>query len=192
MDRKSTVYGPSSLVHRQKNMPPIDPRFWTEVFLQTLTLFVLIVGLVGLIVPVFPGLVVMWLATLLYALIESAAGHMAWIDWTLFGLITALMLFGNIVDNIIIARKMRGHSIPWSSIGISYLAGILASIFLTPVIGLAASPLALFGVEYIRLRRPKPAFNSAKTYMIGWGWSFVARFTIGLVMIGLWMSWAWL
>jgi hypothetical protein len=26
---------------------------------------------------------------------------------------------------------------------------------------------------------------------IGWGWSFVARFGIGLMMIALWAIWAW-
>ncbi len=173
-------------------MPPTDPRFWGEVVLQTLTLFVLLVGLVGLLVPVFPGLVVMWLATLAYALIENAAGRMAWIDWTLFGLITALMLAGSVIDNIIIARKMRGQSIPWSSIGLAFLAGVIASIFLTPLVGLAASPLALFGAEYLRLRNRRLAFDSARAYMIGWGWSFAAVFSIGLLMLALWLLWAWL
>ena len=171
---------------------PIDPQFWSEVILQTLTLSVLIVGLLGLLIPVFPALVVMWLATLIYALIENAAGRMAWIDWVLFALITVLMLFGSVIDNIIIAQKMRGQSIPWSSIGLAFLAGILASIFFTPFVGMAASPLSLFGVEYLRLRDRKLAFTSAKTYMIAWGWSFAAVFGVGVLMILLWLLWAWL
>jgi uncharacterized protein len=168
---------------------PTDPRFWSEVVLQTVTLFVLLIGLLGLLIPVFPALVVMWLATLFYALIENYLGRMSWIEWTLFALITLLMLVGSVIDNIIIARKMRGQSIPWSSIGLAFLAGILASIFLTPFIGMAASPLSLFGVEYIRLRDRKLAFTSAKTYMIAWGWSFAAVFGIGLLMIVLWLVW---
>ncbi len=171
---------------------PTDPQFWSEVFLQTLTLFVLIVGLLGLVIPVFPGLIVMWLATLFYALIENSLGRMAWIDWTLFGLITILMLVGNVIDNIIIANKMRGHSIPWSSILLSYAAGIVASMFLTPLIGIAASPLALFGAEYLRLRDRKQAFDSARTYMVAWGWSFLAVFSVGLLMLTFWLLWAWL
>ena len=171
---------------------PADPQFWSEVFLQTLTLFVLIVGLLGLLIPVFPALVVMWLATFIYALIENAAGRMTWVGWTFFALITLLMLFGSVIDNIIIAQKMRGQSIPWSSIGLAYLAGILASIFLTPLVGMAASPLSLFGVEYLRLRDRKLAFTSAKTYMIAWGWSFAAVFGVGVLMILLWLLWVWL
>ena len=171
---------------------PIDPQFWSEVILQTLTLSVLIVGLLGLLIPVFPALVVMWLATLIYALLENAAGRMTWIDWLLFALITVLMLFGSVIDNIIIAQKMRGQSIPWSSIAVAFLAGIIASVFLTPLIGMAASPLGLFGMEYLRLRNRKLALTSAKTYMIAWGWSFAAVFGVGVLMILLWLLWAWL
>jgi uncharacterized protein len=168
---------------------PTDPRFWSEVILQTLTLFVLLVGLLGLLIPVFPALVVMWLATFVYALIENSLGRMVWIQWALFGLITVLMLVGSVIDNIIIARKMRGRSIPWSSIALAYLAGILASIFLTPLLGMAASPLSLFGVEYLRLRDRNLAFTSAKTYMIAWGWSFAAVFGVGVMMILAWLAW---
>lgn len=171
---------------------PTDPQFWSEVFLQTLTLFVLIVGLLGLVIPVFPGLIVMWLATLFYALIENSLGHMAWIDWTLFALITLLMIGGSVIDNIIIASKMRGHSIPWSSIGFSYIAGILASMFLTPLVGIMASPLALFGAEFLRLKDRKRAFSSASTYMVAWGWSFLAVFSVGILMLIFWLLWAWL
>lgn len=171
---------------------PADPKFWSEVVLQTLTLFVLLVGLLGLLIPVFPALVVMWLAILVYALIENTAGRMTWIDWSLFALITILMLFGSVIDNIIIAGKMRGQAIPWSSIVLAFLAGILASVFLTPLIGMLASPLGLFGVEYLRLRDRKLAFTSAKSYMLAWGWSFLAVFGVGVLMILVWLAWVWL
>src|SRR6185503_4440627 len=87
-----------------------------QVVLETLILFALIVGLVGLIVPVFPGLVVMWLGTLLYAILQNAAGNMTGWKWFLFGVITVLMISGSIVDNLIIAYKMRDKYVPWSSI----------------------------------------------------------------------------
>lgn len=163
-----------------------------QILLDTFTLFVLLVGLVGLVVPVFPGLTIMWLGTLVYALVQSAAGEMTGWDWAIFAFITLLMLVGNIVDNIIIARKMRDHYIPWSSILFAFAAGILASIFLTPLGGLVAAPAALFLAETSRLKNRDQAWNSTKAYMIGWGWAFGVRFTIGLLITGLWMLWAWL
>lgn len=160
--------------------------------LQAFTLFVLVFGLIGLLVPIFPGLTVMWVATLTYALIEAAAGKMAAIDWVLFGLITLLMLGGNVVDNIIIAQHIRDRDVPWSSILVGYAAGLVASIFFTPLIGLIAAPGGLYLAEFARLRDRNAAFVSTKAYMTGWGWSTVARIGIGVVMIGLWMLWAWL
>jgi len=166
--------------------------FFFQVALETLTLFALLVGLVGLIVPVFPGLTVMWLATLVYALIQGAADKMTGWDWFAFAIITLLMIVGNIVDNLIIAAKMRDQFIPWSSILLAFAAGIVVSIFFTPLVGLVAAPAGLFLAELNRLKNRDEAIKSTKAYMIGWGWAFAARFLIGLTMIGLWMLWAWL
>jgi hypothetical protein len=165
---------------------------WLQIALETFTLFVMLVGLVGLIVPVFPGLTVMWLATLVYALIQSAADKMTGWDWFAFAIITLLMIGGNIIDNIIIARKMRDQYIPWSSILIAFAAGIIASIFFTPLGGLVAAPLGLFLAELRRLKARDAAIASTKAYMIGWGWAFGVRFVIGVFITGLWMLWAWI
>ncbi len=171
----------------------MDPGFqlFLQVILETLTLFVLLVGLVGLIVPIFPGLVIMWLGTLVYALFQSSAGKMTVWDWLLFAAITTLMIVGNVADNIIIARKMRDKYVPWSSILWAFAASIIASLFFTPIIGLVAAPAGLFVAETSRLKDRKSAMESTKAYMVGWGWAFGARFMIGLAMTGLWMLSAW-
>lgn len=169
---------------------------WLALFLQvaleTFTLFALLVGLAGLIVPVFPGLTIMWLATLVYALIQNAAEQMTGWDWVAFAFITFLMIVGNVVDNLIIAAKMRDQFIPWSSILLAFAAGIVVSIFFTPLIGLVAAPVGLFLAELRRLKDRDEAIKSTKAYMVGWGWAFGARFLIGLTMIGTWMLWAWI
>lgn len=171
-------------------MPP-GLELTAQVLLETLTLFVLLIGLFGLIVPVFPGLTIMWLAAVVYALIQNARGLMDGWDWFLLGLMTVLMITGNIVDNVIIARKMRDKFIPWSSIILAFVASIVASLFLTPLVGLLVAPVALFAVEYRRLKDRTAAIESTKAYMVGWGWSFAARFSIGILMLGSWMLWAW-
>jgi len=172
----------------------MTPEFelFLQVVLETLTLFALIVGLLGLIVPIFPGLVIMWLGTLVYAILQSAAGNMTGWKWVIFGIITVLMIAGSIADNLIIAQKMRDKYIPWSSILFAFAASLIASLFFTPLIGLVAAPAGLFLAESRRLKDREAAVDSTKAYMIGWGWAFGARFLIGLVMIGFWMLWAWI
>lgn len=162
-----------------------------QIVLETLTLFALIVGLLGLIVPVFPGLVVMWLGTLVYAILQNAAGNMTGWKWVIFGIITLLMITGSVADNLIIASKMRDKYVPWSSILFAFAAGIVASLFFTPLIGLVAAPVGLYLAENRRLKNSEAAVDSTKAYMIGWGWAFGVRFLIGLGMIGFWMIWAW-
>lgn len=170
----------------------IELEFLLRVMLETLTLFVLLVGLAGLLIPIFPGLTVMWLATLVYALVQAGQGEMAWIDWTLFAFITLLMLFGNVIDNILIAKHARDKQVPWSSILLGFLAGIVASLFFTPLIGILASPAGLFGAEYLRLKNRQSAFESTRAWLTGWGLSVLARVGIGVFMVALWMAWAWL
>ena len=166
-------------------------KLFLQVILETLTLFALIVGLLGLVVPVFPGLVIMWIGTLVYAILQSGAGNMTGWKWFIFGVITLLMIFGSIADNLIIAQKMRDKYIPWSSILFAFAASLVTSLFFTPLIGLVAAPVGLFLAESRRLKDRDAAVDSTKAYMIGWGWAFGVRFLIGLMMIGFWMLWAW-
>ena len=172
----------------------MTPEFelFLQVILETLTLFALIVGLLGLVVPVFPGLVIMWLGTLVYAILQNAAGNMTGWKWFIFGITTLLMILGSIADNLIIAQKMRDKYIPWSSILFAFGASLVASLFFTPLIGLVAAPVGLFIAENRRLKDRDAAVDSTKAYMIGWGWAFALRFLIGLAILGFWMLWAWI
>lgn len=171
----------------------MTPEFelFMQIVIETLVLFALIIGLLGLFVPVFPGLVIMWLGTLLYALIQSGTGNMNGWTWFIFAIITLLMIAGSVADNLIIARKMRDQFVPWSSILFAFAASIVVSIFFTPLVGLIAAPVGLFLAESRRLKNNEAAMKSTKAYMVGWGWAFGARFLIGLMMIGFWMIWAW-
>ena len=88
-------------------------------------------------------------------------------------------------------KKARERGDSWFSIGTGYIASIGISIFFTPLTGLAAAPVSVFLIELIRQRKIGKALRVAWSLMVGWGWSIAIRITIGVVMIGLWMIWAW-
>jgi len=172
----------------------MDPVFWetfVQVFLEVATFAVLVFGLLGLLIPVFPGLTVMWIATLIYAIFQTAAGNMNWGGWLLFVLITLLMIGGNVADNIIIAKHVRDKNVPWSSIIWAFVVGIIVSLFFTPIAGMIASPVGLYLAELNRLKDKQTAFSNTKAWMTGWGWAVAARMGIGVVMIAFWGVWAW-
>jgi uncharacterized protein YqgC (DUF456 family) len=163
-----------------------------QIVIESFTLFILLAGLVGLLIPIFPGLTIMWLSTLFYAVVEASKGKMTWVDWMLFVFITLLMVGGNIIDNIIIAKHVREKNVPWSSILLAFAAGIIVSLFFTPLAGMVASPAGLFLAEWNRLKERDIALANTKAWMTGWGWAVAARLGIGVVMILFWGLWAWL
>jgi len=167
---------------------PTDLEFWLRVGVEALTLFVLIIGTAGLIIPVFPGLLINWIAILLYGVI-SGFGVKGWI---IFVLVTLLMIFGNVIDNIMMGKKALESGASWFSIGTGYVASLVVSFSLSPIAGLAAAPISVFLVEFIRRKKWREALHVAWSLMVGWGWSISIRITIGFVMMGLWMIWAWL
>lgn len=167
----------------------MDIALFNEIVIQSLTLTFMLVGLAGLVIPVFPGIAVIWLAAVGYMLYAAWNGMMTGGDWFLFALITLLAAVGGVIDNIIITAKLRETGTPWRSIGIGLAAGLISSCFLTPFAALLITPLTLYLVEYLRLREARAAFDSARSWLIGFGWTFLALFAIGVTIIGLWLVW---
>lgn len=158
------------------------------IVLKTVVLIVMVLGMFSLIIPFIPGLTIVWVAALVYGLIDgfNLAGGI------LFGFITVLMLFGNIVDNLLMGAGAKQSGASWLAIGIALVAGVVGSIVFPPFGGLALTLIGLFVVEIIRLRDWRKATDSTKSMMVGWGKAVLARIGIAVVMIGLWLAWAFL
>jgi uncharacterized protein YqgC (DUF456 family) len=161
---------------------------WLHTSLFVLTQAVILVGLFGLIVPVFPGVVIIWLATLGYGIVKGFST----LGIVLFVIITLLMVGGTLVDNVLMGAGARKQGASWSTIIVALVAGVLGTLFFPPIGGLIAAPLAVLALEYMRSKDINQAWNALKGLAAGWGMSFVARFAIGLVMMGLWWAWVWL
>ncbi len=158
-----------------------------ELLLNLLILLGMLVSLGGLIVPVFPGLIVIWLLALLYGIVAGFGTLGA----VLFVIITVLAILGEVSDNLLISKKARQEGARWLSIAIAFVAGTVGSIVFSPLGGIAAALGALFLTEFISSKDRKKALAVTKGMAIGWGWAFVLQFGIGLTMIALWAIWAW-
>jgi len=147
----------------------------------------MLVGLIGLVIPVFPGVTVMWLAALGYGVVTgfSALGIF------LFVLITLLFITGTLADNLFMGAGARKGGASWITIGVALIAGVVGTIILPPFGGLIAAPLAVFMLEYVRLRDLRQSWLALRGLAAGWGLSFIARFGIGLLMMVLWWIWVW-
>jgi uncharacterized protein len=158
---------------------------WDTTF-HVIILAVMLFGLLGLVIPVLPGLVIIWVAALVYGLVDG----FTWQTGILFAVMTVIMLVGNVIDNFIMGASARKQGASWVAIAIAMVLGILGSILLPPFGGLAAALLGLFGYEFFRLKDWRKALESTKSMAIGCGWSAVVRAGMGILMIGLWVIWA--
>jgi uncharacterized protein len=161
---------------------------WLEASLFAATLFFMLVGLLGLFVPAFPGLTIIWLSALVYGILS---GGFDWVAGLLFVLISILWLVGTFGDNVLMGAGARKGGATWFSIILGGIAGILGTVLFPPFGGLLAAPLTVLLFEYLHKRDLRRAFLAVRGLAIGWGLTFFLRFGVGILMILLWLIWAW-
>jgi len=160
-------------------MPLPEWAFW-------LTLGVMVVGLIGTVIPVLPGVELIWLAALVYAIAE----RFATIDPLTFAALTALAAIG-ITANIWashLGSRLGGAS--WQALlaGLGLGAvGFLLGLF---VGGIGAVPGGLIGalagvllVEYHRRKDWRGAARAGTGWLVGCLLSGFIQMTVGIVMI---------
>ncbi len=159
---------------------------WLSASILTITLLVMLVGLFGLIVPIFPGITVIWLAALGYGLVIGFST----LGWVLFAVLSVLMIVGVTIDNVLMNAKAHKEGAAWSSLALGMVGGVVGTILFPPIGGILAAPLVVLLLEYLRQHDFNKALLTVRGLLIGWGASFVVRFLIGLAMIGVWVVWA--
>lgn len=158
---------------------------WLNLSLNILTYLIMGVGLFGMVIPIYPGVTIIWAAVLLHGLATSFASLEIWV----IVVITILMIAGTLIDNLLMGGKARQAGASWLSIGGALLAGLVGTFVFPPVGGIVAAPTLLFLLEYARLRDSQEAWDVTRGLLTGWGLSFIARFMIGLAMIVIWAIW---
>jgi uncharacterized protein YqgC (DUF456 family) len=115
-----------------------------------------LVGLVGVVVPVLPGSVLIGAAVLVWAVVRGGAGA-----WLVFAVVAVLLAAGSIGSYLWTGRRVAASGVPQRSLVLAGLAGIVGFVLVPGVGLLLAFPGALFGLEYLRLRDPAVARDSA-------------------------------
>jgi uncharacterized protein YqgC (DUF456 family) len=160
---------------------------WLNISIFGLTQLFMLVGLLGLIVPVFPGIVIIWLAALGYGVITGFSG----LGIAIFVVLTILMIAGTTIDNVLMGAGARKGGASWLSIGVALIAGVLGTLLWPPIGGIIAAPLSVLLLEYLRTKDLGKSWLALRGLAAGWGLSFIVRFGIGLVMMALWWLWVW-
>lgn len=145
----------------------------------------MVVGLVGIFIPLLPDILLIWGAGLVYGL---AVGWGSFGPW-MFGLMTILGVIGLLTDLWLtsVGGKIGGAS--FSSVLLGILAGFVGMIFLSPVGGIFVMLGVTFYLEYRRLKDTDLAMKGMLGVAIGYGASIGVKVGIALAMILLWLIW---
>lgn len=159
---------------------------WLEWIGESLTFLIMLFSLAGMVIPIFPGTLIIWLVALIYGIVTQFGTT----GWILFAIMSVLAVVAGIADNVLMGAKARESGASWRSIFLALGGAIVFTFAFPPVGGLIAAPLILYLAERSRRGSGDEAMKAVRALMIGWGWAFVVRFGLGLVMVVLWGIWA--
>lgn len=143
---------------------------------------IIIAGILGVVVPVIPGLIVALAGVLLWA-IDS--GTMT--GWVVFGLCVALYAAGLTLQFLIPGRRMKAAGIATSTLFIGLIVGIIG-FFVVPVIGGPLGfVLGIFLVELSHSRDSARAWTATKAALRGVLHSMGIELLAGLAILTTWI-----
>jgi uncharacterized protein YqgC (DUF456 family) len=141
------------------------------------------VGLVGIVVAALPGLILVWGAVLVWALVEKTT-----VAWVVLGVATALLIFGQVGKYLVPGRRLREAGVPRRSLVIGGLLSIVG-FFLIPVVGfIIGFVVGVYLSERQRLMSHERAWPSTRKALSAAGLSILIELACGLLIAGTWLA----
>ena len=157
-----------------------------DLFISLLFLLVLLVGLSGTILPVLPGILLMWAGVIGY-------GFVAGFDLLAVGAIATVTILAGISVGLGVVLPKQAADAAGASTKSQWAAviGAIIGFFVIPVVGVIVG--AVVGValaEYWEKKEWAGAWESTKGVLTGMGAAAIAQFGIGVIILVVWLGWA--
>jgi uncharacterized protein len=141
------------------------------------------VGIAGVVVPVLPGALLVWMAIGVWALeVASATG------WAVLAVVTVVIGGAQVVKWVVPGRRLRAAGVPRRSVIVGLvLAGV--GFFVIPVVGFFIGfPLGIYVEERRRLGPHAPAWRSTRQALRAIGLSILIELSATVVAAGVWLA----
>ncbi|MCB0123476.1 MAG: DUF456 family protein [Caldilineaceae bacterium] len=157
--------------------------------LSTAIGFILIsLGLIGIIVPLLPGLPLLWLGAFAWAW----GNDFQQVGWPTLVALALLVGLGIVVDLFLASAVSIRAGVSWRAIGGAILGGLLGGIFLTwiPLLGTLAGALigavaGMWVVEFRIRNDVDAATNAVWSYLTGVAFASLINLFLALLMLAL-------
>jgi uncharacterized protein YqgC (DUF456 family) len=144
---------------------------------------VMLLGLVGVLLPVLPGLLLIWLAAAAWATLGAG-----WVPWAVFAVMTLVLAVGTIAKYVIPGRSLRGAGAPTATM-VFGLVGAVVGFFVLPVVGLIVGfVLGVWLAETARLGNAGLAWSSTWATIKAIGLGMLIELAAGVLAVGIWFA----
>ena len=143
---------------------------------------IMLVGLIGIAVPVLPGLLVVWAAVLVWASeTQTTAG------WVVLAIATALALSGFLLQYLLPGQRLR-KAVVTTSTTVAGAALAVVGFFVIPIVGgFLGFALGIYLAERIKLGTHAAAWPSTKHALKAIGLSVGIELLTGLAIATTWV-----
>lgn len=145
------------------------------------TAIAMLVGVAGTVLPVIPGTILIFVAALVYALIEGFQA-IGWPTLLVMGVLTALATTADIWASSI-GAKMGGASM-WSVV-IGLIASLVGFVVFNLFGAILGAVLGVLITEAVRVGDWRQALKAGSGWAIGWVLSTIFQLVTALIMVAI-------
>jgi uncharacterized protein YqgC (DUF456 family) len=142
-----------------------------------------VVGLIGVVSQVLPGLIVVLAGVAVWAVPRGDA-----LGWWVLGVAAGLLVLGTVVKYLVPGKQLKDAGVPGRSLLLGAALGVVG-FFVIPVVGLFLGfVLGVYLAELARLGSSSAAWPSTKHALRAVGWSMLIELAAGLLMTAAWVT----
>lgn len=141
------------------------------------------IGLVGILVPVLPGLLLVVAGIAVWAVPRGDT-----VGWAVLAVAVIVAAVGSVVKYLLPGRRLRDSGVPTRTLLAGAALGMVG-FFVIPVVGLFVGFIGgVFLAELARLRDSGLAWPSTRGALRAVGWSILIELAAGLLAAGVWVA----
>ena len=147
----------------------------------------MLIGLIGILVPILPGILLIWLTALAYAIVD---GFQA-IDWITFILLTIIATITGTADLWLSLLGAKTGGAAKRAMFLGVIGGVLGFFLLGAVLpvvgtlfgGIIGSAIGVLLGQYLKFQDWNVALKASIGGVVGWGIATVVQLAGGVLMI---------
>ncbi len=150
---------------------------------ELLVAVAVVVGIAGVVVPILPGLLLVWAAIVAWGVVEGGT-----VGWVVVAGATVVAVVSQVVKYVVPGRRLRRAGVPDRALLVGALAGVVG-FFVVPVVGLFLGfVVGVYAAERLRLRDHRAASAATGAPRRAAGLSILLELAATLLIAGGWVA----